>query len=261
MPHDLRSVRTRDLLGMFWRSFFIQASWSYDRMQSLGFSFAMIPVVRRLYPDPRECSTRLALHAEYFNTQPYLASFVLGATARAEEERASGEPSGIDVTELKKTLMAPLGALGDSFFWGSLKPFSSAVAVALALAGVWWAPLVFLVLFNVGHVGMRLGLIFLGYASGGDVVAFITRYNITKLSRLFKTLSLSLIGGIAGALLLWRSEFRAAIQLPAPLMTVGGLVMVLGMTALYRRGVSPVKMMLGLAAACLALVYGGFVEP
>ena len=259
MAPDRTTIRTVDLLGLFWRSFFIQASWSYDRLQSLGFAFAFLPVLRRLYPDREAFSARLASHMEYFNTQPYLASFVLGAAAKAEEEHASGRKTAVEVMELKKTLMAPLGALGDSFFWGSLKPFAAAVAVALLLAGNWWAPLLFLVLYNIVHVGLRLSLVFVGYSTEGDAVALLSRYNFTRLARRYKVLSLFLIGCIIGTISLWDAEFRPQVPFSPSLLAASGLVLTLGMTALLRLGASPVNLMLGLAAVCLALALGGFV--
>src|SRR5512143_4202991 len=164
------------MLKVFWKSFLIQASWSFDHMQSLGFAYAIQPVLRKLYPDQDEYESRLRIHMEYFNTQPYLASFILGAVARMEQDRALGRNSSTDVSSLKRALMAPLGALGDSFFWGSLKPLAAVIAVAMLLAGAWWAPLLFLALYNVVHVGLRAGLVFAGYATRGDVAAILGRY-------------------------------------------------------------------------------------
>ncbi len=259
MARDAVSLRTVDLLGIFWRSFFIQASWSYDRLQSLGFAFALLPALRRLYPDRSELSSRLAAHMEYFNTQPYLASFILGATARAEEERASGRRPDLDVTELKTTLMAPLGALGDSFFWGSLKPFAAAAAIAVLLTGAWWAPLLFLILYNVVHVGLRFNLVFVGYSTQGDVVGLMSRYNFTRLARRYKVLSLAIVGCIVGTISVWGPAFRPAIAVPPPVMVAGGLALTLALTALLRIGATPVNLMIGLAAACLAFALGGIV--
>ena len=121
-------------------------------MQSLGFAYAIDPVLRKLYPDGAEYATRLRRHAEYFNTQPYLASFILGAVVRMEEEQAANLPVTIDVAGLKSSLMAPLGALGDSFFWGALKPLAAVGAVALIMIGYWWAPILFLVFYNIWHL-------------------------------------------------------------------------------------------------------------
>jgi len=230
-------------------------------MQSLGFAFALIPVLRRLYPDRAEFASRLGSYMEYFNTQPYLASFVLGAVARREEDRATGRNIAEDPSVIKKTLMAPLGALGDSFFWGGLKPLAAAVSVAALLAGAWWAPLLFLALYNVVHVGLRAGLVFTGYSTGGDVAALLSRYNLTRMARLFKVLSLSVIGCIAGTVAFWEPPFRPALPIAGPAVPAVAIGVVLGMTALLRIGGTPLKLMLGLAVLCLALVLGGFWAP
>jgi len=259
MARDAASLRTTDLLGIFWRSFFIQASWSYDRLQSLGFAFALLPALRRLYPDREELASRLAVHTEYFNTQPYLASFILGAAARAEEERASGRDPDLDVTELKTNLMAPLGALGDSFFWGSLKPFAAAAAVAVLLTGAWWAPLLFLVLYNIVHVGLRFSLVFIGYSTQGDVLGLMSRYGFTRLARRYKVMSLAIVGCVVGTVSAWGPAFRPAIAVPAPALAAAGLALTLALIWLLRIGATPVKLMIGLAATCLAFALGGIV--
>jgi mannose/fructose/N-acetylgalactosamine-specific phosphotransferase system component IID len=255
-----KRITRMDLFGVFWRSFFLQTSWSFDRMQSLGFAFAMMPVLRRLYPDRTERSARLQDQMEYFNTQPYFANFVLGAAARAEEERASGVVPAPDPGDIKRTLMAPLGALGDSFFWGALKPLAAAVAVATLLGGAWWAPLLYLGLYNVVHIGMRGVLLAEGYRTGGDVVALLSRYNFTRMARLLKVLSLAGIGCIVGTITAWGPEFQA-IEPPlyGLLLACAALAAVIGLSFLLRSGLSPVQLMLGLAALSLGLAWGGII--
>jgi mannose/fructose/N-acetylgalactosamine-specific phosphotransferase system component IID len=155
--------------------------------------------------------------------------------------------------------MAPLGALGDSFFWGALKPMASLIAVAVLMTGSWWAPILFLALYNVWHVGLRLSMLLLGYSSGGDAVALMARYRFTKMAKRFKVIALSMLGGILGTMPLWRPEFRVEGAAPGIVMMMSGLAATLGLVAFMRRGGSPVKLMLGLAACCLALAYAGVV--
>jgi len=251
------SISKTDLIRIFFRSFLIQASWSFERMQSLGFAFAIQPALKKLYPDATEYRSRLKLHTEYFNTQPYLASFILGATVRMEEERASGRSREADVSALKAALMAPLGALGDSFFWGALRPLAAVIAVAALMTGAWWAPLLFLALYNLGHVGLRAAVLVWGYRSAGDAMALMGHYNFTKMARLFKVLCLGVTGGMLGMAADWRSEFRFPAPLPDGAVSVAALLATLALIAVLRRSGSPVKLMLGLAAVCLALAYAG----
>lgn len=257
MNAQITGIGAMDLVRVFLRSFLIQASWSYDRMQSLGFAYAVLPALRKLYPEPGEYRSRLQLHMEYFNTQPYLAGFILGAVVRMEEERASGRNPTVDIPALKNTLMAPLGALGDSFFWGSFKPLAVVIALACLLTGAWWAPLLFLVLYNSMHIWVRAGVLRSGYRTAGDVVALIARYQFTRMARLFKAVTLTVLGGMLGMLPLWRPEFRPLFPLPDGMLAGAGLAITLLLTVVLKKAGSPVKLMIGLAAVCIALAYAG----
>ncbi len=257
MDEREKPIRTREMILVFLRSLLIQSSWSFDRMQSLGFAYAMTPALRRLYPNDEEYRRRINLHLDYFNTQPYLASFVLGAAVRMEEERASGRNRSADITGMKNTLMAPLGALGDSFFWGSLKPMLIIIAVSAAMTGAWWAPVLFLVVYNVLHLWLRARMQLWGYRSSGDLLALMARYRFTRRARLFKIVCLAALGGMLGLIPLWRSEFRTALPVSGLAGAAAGLIITLVLLALLRQGMSPLKLMLGLVAACLALAYAG----
>lgn len=228
-------------------------------MQSLGFAYAIEPVLRKLYPDQVEYESRLRTHLEYFNTQPYLASFILGAVVRMEEDRTSGRNVNEDVSSLKATLMAPLGALGDTFFWGSLKPVAAVVAVALLMTGHWWAPLLFLVFYNVWHVGLRAGMLFWGYRSGGDAMALMARYSLMNLAKRLKLITLSVLGGMLGMVPNWRTEFQPAVSLSILPTAFVWLVVTLFLVVILRWGGSPIKLMLGMAALCIALAYAGVI--
>ncbi len=255
-----RIVRRRDLLNILLRSLLIQAAWSYERMQSIGFAYALEPALRRIYPDRSEYEERLNLHLEYFNTQPYFASFILGAVARREEDRAAGravDPE--DIGGIKTALMGPLGALGDSFFWGALKPLAAVAACALLLTGHGWAPILFLVLFNLWHVGLRTGMLYWGYESAGDAVALMEHYRFTTVAKRFKLMTLALIGGMLGVMPFWRGEFRAAVPVSGPLLPMLGLAAALVLVAALRKGASPVNLILGLAILCFALAFAGVV--
>lgn len=229
-------------------------------MQSLGFAFAIEPVLRKLYRDRTEYQERLKCHMEYFNTQPYFATFILGAVMRQEEDRATGKDRGRDVSGLKTALMAPLGALGDSFFWGALKPFAAIVAVAAGMLGSWWAPILYLVLFNLWHVSLRIGLLIWGYRSGGDAVSLLAIYNFTKMARLFKIISLTVLGSILGMMPFWRPEFRLEYPVSEVFIVVSCMALTFGLIGILRRGGSPIKLMLGLAIICLALAYAGVIR-
>ena len=76
-----RTLTKRDLNRSFWRMFFgLQISWNYERMQALGFCWAMEPILRRVYPRKEEYVEGLQRHLTFFNTSPIIgAPLILGS--------------------------------------------------------------------------------------------------------------------------------------------------------------------------------------
>jgi mannose/fructose/N-acetylgalactosamine-specific phosphotransferase system component IID len=216
-------------------------------------------VLRKFYPDPKEYQSRLKDHLQYFNTQPYFATFILGAVTRKEEARAAGTDREHDISDVKSALMAPLGALGDSFFWGALKPFAAIIAAAVLIVGSWWAPILYLLLFNIWHISLRIGFLMWGYRSGGDALSLLTIYNFTKMARVFKIISLTVLGGILGMMPFWIPELRLEYPIPGVVMVISGVACTFCLVGILRKGASPIKLMFGLASICLALAYAGVI--
>lgn len=99
------------------RSLLHQASWNFERMQNLGLAYQLLPGLRRLYGGAPPAAV-LRRHVEYFNTHPYLASWVAGTVLRLEEQQRSGETPAIDALTFRDMVMAPYAAMGDALFWG-----------------------------------------------------------------------------------------------------------------------------------------------
>jgi mannose/fructose/N-acetylgalactosamine-specific phosphotransferase system component IID len=131
-------------------------------MQNVGFCFAMLPLLHRCGEDREERRAFLRRHLGFFNTNPVLASYVLGAAAAQEVAGADAS----SVASVKKGLASPLGMAGDALFWGALRPLAGAVAVLLALQDVVWAALALLVIYNVPQLVLRVRGIGVGAAAG-----------------------------------------------------------------------------------------------
>src|SRR3989338_860771 len=105
-------------LRMFFRSFFIQAGWNYERFQNLGFAFSMQPALEKIYPDREKLKAALLRHLQLFNTQPYMASFVLGNMAGLEERAAAGPEARLkSLPGVKQALASSYASIGDNIFW------------------------------------------------------------------------------------------------------------------------------------------------
>ena len=192
-----RALGRGTLLEMGLRANLLQAAWNFERQQGLGWAFALAPALRQLYPSPETRLSRLAEHTAYFNTQPTLASFALGAAARVEEDRARGNGGdAASMARLKSALGSTLAALGDRLFWFSLRPFAAAIGVLVAMVhprhgfGAWALWLV----YAQPHLTMRFGGVGWGYAAGPAVLSGAFRERLERAVRVLALLGCVVLG-------------------------------------------------------------------
>ena len=185
------------------RSFLIQGSWNYEGMQNIGFLYAMAPVIRELSGDGEVPSKALKRHIEFFNTHPYMASSILGVTASMEYERGEEgrEEEGEAITMMKETLSGPLAALGDGFFWSSLKPLTSITAVVAGFMGSIMAPILFLLLYNSFHLWMRIMGFLVGMKKKSGIITFIEELKLPQTTKRLKYYIPVLLGILISGLL------------------------------------------------------------
>ncbi len=195
-------------LRMFLRSFFIQAGWNYERFQNLGFAFSLQPALEKIYPDREKLKAALLRHLQLFNTQPYMASFVLGNMAGLEEKAAAAPDPEARLKSLpgvKQALASSYASIGDRIFWGRLKPMTTQlcllvwaaggfygwlftgldtpVSMALLLAG----PLTGIVLYSAFAVYWRWRGLKAGYACGGEASCGLDCADWPRLTRVLST--------------------------------------------------------------------------
>jgi PTS system mannose-specific IID component len=186
---------------VFWRSLFIQAGYNPQGQQSLGLTYALLPALKELYPEPQAEAEAVRRHlATSFNTHPYSAAAIVGGILNHEERIARGEERPESAEHFKASLMGPLAALGDGFFWFSLRPAAGALCAALyPFLGVWSAVL-FLVLYNAVHLTARARFFVLGYRAGDAIVLSLSRAQIPRWGERLRAIAALCAGGLAAYL-------------------------------------------------------------
>lgn len=133
---EKKQLTSADIRATYWRSTFLLGSFNFERMQSMGFCVSMIPTIKRLYSRKEDQAAALKRHLEFFNTQPWVGSAIMGVTAAMEQERANGaEIDDAAISGVKVGLMGPLAGVGDPIFWGTLRPVLAALGAGLAISG------------------------------------------------------------------------------------------------------------------------------
>lgn len=152
--------------AIFIRLFAIQGAWNYETLLGNGIAFCVEPSLRLLHGRDEGGKYReaMAREARYFNAHPYLASLAVGALARAELDQV--DP--VLIERFRRALGGPLGSVGDRLIWASWLPFCS--LLALGAFGLGASPgivvLLFLGVYNVGHVALRAWGVRTGFRKG-----------------------------------------------------------------------------------------------
>lgn len=172
LPKYEKILVKKDLKKLFWRSIPYEHSWNYERLGNVGFTWAMLPILKKLYPDKKDFSEAMKRHLELYNVTPYIVTLPLGIAAAMEETNAT--VSNFDfksISSVKLALMGPLAGIGDAFFWGTLRILATGIGTSLALKGNILGPILFFLVFNIPHYLMRYYGTFLGYGLGSKVIS------------------------------------------------------------------------------------------
>ena len=164
----LEPLSKKDLWKIFFRSYWIRTVNCPDRMQSLGLTCAITPLVEKYYDTKEERGEVLKRYLdEYFLTNPVMAEWIIGIVVSIEEKIAQTKEVSRDaVSAVKTALMGPLAAIGDGLYNGTLRPVIAGIACALALDGNLFAPVLFVLIMAGVNVFLRYTGIFYGYRQG-----------------------------------------------------------------------------------------------
>ena len=186
-----------DRFKAFLRSYFLLASFNYERMQNGGVAYTLIPAIKKLYQTKEERVAALKRHLEFFNTQPFMANPIFGVTLALEEERANG--ADIDdaaISGVKVGMMGPLAGVGDPVFWFTLRPILGALGASLALGGSIVGPLLFFFAWNI----IRMAFIWytqeFGYKVGTSIAKDLSGGLLGKITQGASILGMFIIGSL-----------------------------------------------------------------
>lgn len=190
------SITKKDLTRTAFRTFFLQAAWNFERMQALGYCYVVLPVLEKLYKDDKEALKQAAIrNLEFFNTQPYLASIIIGTTLAMEERLATKkdiDPNSISAVKI--SMMGPLAGIGDSLFWFTIYPIAISLGCGIAADGNALGPILFLVIFNVFHIFTRFYGVYYGYKTGTNLLKDVSGNIMQRLSEAAGIVSLMVVG-------------------------------------------------------------------
>lgn len=266
---DKIALTKKDLTKLFIRSNAVQSAFNFERQQALGFEWAMIPIINKLYPTKEERIAGYKRHIGYFNSHPWTCGPIFGIVASMEEKMANGEGiSEENIQAVKGALMGPLAGIGDSLLWSTLRPITAGICASLALSGNGIAPLIFVVVLNVIHFGMMYCGVHMGYNFADQFMDKMESMQIKVWMEAATILGLFVVGGLTATWLnvstkLSYSVGDAAISLQTTLDSILPkmlpLVCTLAVFGLLRKGKSTTWVMFAIVIVGLILGFFGIM--
>lgn len=256
-------ITKSDLKKVYWRSMFEMASINYERFQALGFLHAMTPVIKKLYPDEERRKAAMKRHMEMYNSHPWMIEPILGTTIALEEQNAMGNDVEETINNVKVGLMGPFAGIGDSLFWGTLRPILAGIGAALALQGNIFGPILFLILWNTFNFGFRWYSLNYGYTAGMKMLKDMKKTNIIqKVSDGAAVLGLMVLGVLVAQWITVKTGiqftsgnkiFKVQEILDGIMPSMLPLISTLILVKLLRKKITPNKLILSIFVVALIL--------
>ena len=187
-------ITKKDLWQVFLNHLLLQISWSYERMQALGFAISISPILKKVYKDdPEGMKNALTRHMEFFNTCPnYGATVILGIVAALEEQKADPEL----IRGIKTGMMGPLAGIGDPVFWFTVRPILGALGASLAMAGNILGPIIFFLGWNIIRMAFTWYTQEFGYKAGSRITEDLSGNLLQDITKGASILGMFILGSL-----------------------------------------------------------------
>ena len=154
----------KTLNKMVWRSCQLQAAFNYERMQSAGWLWSMLPGLQKIHTNKEDLAASMTHNMDFLNTHPFAVTFVMGMILSMEQQK-------LDISTA-----APLGGIGDALFWMTLIPITAGMTANMAIDGSILGPILYFVIAFGAEMALRYGLMYWSYNMGTKAVGMMTSY-------------------------------------------------------------------------------------
>ena len=194
MYKDLTPAANLDqktLNAMVWRSLNLQASFNYERMQAAGWLWGILPGLQKIHTNKEDLSLSMEHNLEFFNTHPFLVTFVMGIVLSLEQQKADINT----IRAVRVAAMGPLGGIGDALFWFALVPITAGITANMAIAGNLFGPVLYLAIVFGVQMALRFWLMNWSYKLGTSAIGILTK-NAKEFTRAASMLGVFIVGAL-----------------------------------------------------------------
>ncbi|MCI2154566.1 MAG: PTS system mannose/fructose/sorbose family transporter subunit IID [Solobacterium sp.] len=181
----------KTLNQMVWRCLMLQASFNYERMQAAGWLWSILPGLEKIHTNKEDLSISMQHNLEFFNTHPFLVTFVMGIVLSMEQNKADIN----SIRAVRVAAMGPLGGIGDALFWFTLVPITAGITGNQAINGSWAGPIMFFIIVFGVEMLLRFYLMYWSYDMGMSAIEVLTK-NAREFTHAASLLGVFVVGAL-----------------------------------------------------------------
>lgn len=184
-------VDNKTINKMVWMSCMLQASFNYERMQSSGWLWGMLPGLKKIHTNKEDLAASMMHNMDFINTHPYLVTFVMGIVLSMEQQKTDIQT----IRSVRISIAAPLGGIGDALFWYTFVPIVAGVTAIQAQNGNILGPILFFVLVFGAQMALRFGLMYWAYNLGTSAISSLTK-NAKEFTHAASVMGIFVVGAL-----------------------------------------------------------------
>lgn len=174
----MREGKAQAFMRTFVRCWLGGACFNTRGMQNIGMTYAMMPGLRAIHPDPAAYRRALRRYVRHHQSHPFWLPCLAGIYLHLEQNIHDGRFPEKMFHKVRDTTSYTLSALGDSVFAGSLLVFWALATTAMLLAGLQVAPFVLGLLLFAGLQGFRALTFLAGLRNGLQFLERLRRWDL-----------------------------------------------------------------------------------
>ena len=253
----------KTLNKMVWRSCNLQICFNYERMQAIGWLWAMLPGLEKIHTNKKDLAMSMSQNLDFLNTHPFIVTFVMGIVLSMEQHKMDIQT----IRAVRISTAAPLGGIGDAIFWFTLIPIIAGITAGMAINGSVAGPIVYFILAFGIEMVLRYVLMYWSYNLGTDAVSLLTA-NAKEFTRAAAILGVFVVGALTAnygatstGMVFANGENPVVLQnlLNQILPGMIPLLLTLLMYTLLKKGWTPIKcifllLVIGIVAAMFGIL-------
>ncbi len=197
------------------KSIFYQGNWNITNMQGTGFRWLLKDFFKNNKTKlPSDFDTSPLY---YFNTNPYLVTFILGMLLKETREK------GV-IGDYDKIYSSALAALGDTFFWHSLRPFAFFMSIWVVIIKPELIIVFYLIVFNLFNILFRVLGFYYGYNFGANVISVFNKIGFNKWSAFFDGITTFLAGIVIAYVIKYQYYISSIHAIKSILLFIIGII-------------------------------------